>query len=153
MCWSNCSVQSTCSTCYHPSYYVALSSLHAVHATTHHIMLHCPVYMQYMLPPITLCCTVQSKCSTCYHPSHYVALSSLHAVHATTHHIMLHCPVCLQYMLPPITLCCTVQYACSTCYHPSRYVATDITSVAAANRKLRNVQPAENNFFKHGKRH
>ena len=103
-----CIVQSICSTCYHPSHYVALSSLHTVHATTHHVMLHCPVYMQYMLPPITLCCTVQSICSTCYHPSHYVALYSRHAVHATTHHIMLPCPVCTQFMLPSITLCCTV---------------------------------------------
>jgi hypothetical protein len=84
-----CTVQSTCSTCYHPSRYVVLSSLHALNATTHHIMLHCPVYMHYMLPPTTLCCTVQSTCTTCYHPSHYVALSSLHAVHATIHHIML----------------------------------------------------------------
>jgi hypothetical protein len=82
-----------------------------------------PVYMQYMLPPITLCCTVQSTCSTCYHLSHYVALSSLHAVNVTTHHIMLHCPVYMQYMLPPITLCCSVQSTCSTCYHPPHYVA------------------------------
>jgi len=44
----------------------------------------------------------------------------------------------------------SVQSAWSTCYHPLRYVATGTTSVAAVNRKFRNVQLAENHFSKYG---
>jgi len=44
----------------------------------------------------------------------------------------------------------SVQSARSTCYHPSRYVATDTTSVAAASRKFRTVQLAENHFSIYG---
>jgi len=43
----------------------------------------------------------------------------------------------------------SVQSTCSTCYHPSHYVATDTTSAAAASRKFRIVQLAENHFQIH----